>query len=160
MPPATEPRKYRILEDVRTALQLPDGGADYFYSVGINQVADGIITAEDAQSKPKPFIGIADYGSNRLHGDEAGGLTYVTEEMAIQIMAYLGDTSDARRDLSRLEGDIRRALAVDPQRSGLAQYTLWQETTPLDVEDMEPHIVIVFTVQYEIKESDLTSNIP
>lgn len=160
MPPGQETIREQILQDVETALQLPDGGSGYFYSLSTNNVFRADDSALDAENGPYPLLAVAALDSANTGGSNADSDTYMGEALDIEIHALLADSSsNAQRDLSRIEHDIRMALRQDKSRGGLAFSTEWQRTEtflPTNVPG-HPVAIVSFQITYEVNESDLTT---
>jgi len=162
MPPASEPIREQILEDVLSTLRAVAAGPTYWYTLGTNNVrrVDAGVAIADRMESPALIVGLGD--SFRVDGSSAGNEDAVMENVELGVAAWLGDSEDVAKKLARLETDIRHALYEDRTRSGLAFNTSWQGTTFIDPDMNEGRAIVRldFLIEYEVMESDLTSTIP
>ena len=157
----------QILSGLRTQLLLINGVAPYNYAVTTNHVLVGVdITTADVTRLPKPCIAIGDVKITPDNGASAGEGNLLIETMRFALVGFTGEAGTApeitRRNLWRLQADMRHAIWNDTSLGGLKIVTL-VEGVDLFNPTNNPSLALVsidMSIQYEVDLADLTNIVP
>lgn len=163
MPPATDPVPLRILENLETALALPDGGANYYHAVKVAGWGRDI-TAPAIQGYPAVFIGEpGEIGQHTETAENRRVLFHGSWYWDVPIFGVIQDVGmgkDAYRELMRLAADIYRAVMVDHQRGGLAVLTApqgWTILGPKDETQGRPWVAVLVRIFFRTKDTEMVT---
>ncbi len=163
MPPATEPVPVRILEDLATALALPDGGADYYHAVKFAGFGRDI-AAPALQGYPAVFIGepgeIGHYSETAENRRVLWHGTWYWDIPVFGVIQDIGGGAEAYKQLQRLAADIYRAVMVDYTRGGLAVLTApqgWTILGPQNETQGRPWVAVLVRIIFRTKDTEMVT---
>lgn len=163
MPPATDPVPLRILENLETALALPDGGANYYHAVHVAGWGKDI-TASAINGYPAVFLGepgeIGHYSETAENRRVLWHGTWYWDIPIFGVIQDVGGGSDAYRQLQRLAADIYRAVMVDYTRGGLAVLTApqgWTILGPQSETQGRPWVAVIVRIIFRTKDTEMVT---
>lgn len=163
MPPGVDPIPVRILDNLATALALPDGGADYYHAVKYAGIGRDI-TAEQLVGYPAVFIGEpGEAGQVSTVGQDGRVLWHGVWRWQIPVFGVIHDVgtgSDAYKSLLKLAADIYRAVMQDHTRGGFARNTQvmgWTILGPQDETDGRPWVGVLVEITYTTRDTEMVT---
>lgn len=120
-----ESKRKRIVDDMISALRAITAAGGYWHDVARRQVADYLVPLDQIPSAELPKLVVLPGAETRTRAAHASA-PRDRSTFKVHVLGYVKSTdrSYLRRDLERLLQDARRALLQDPQRSGLALWTV------------------------------------
>lgn len=163
MPPATAPIPVLILDELETALALPDGGSDYYHDVKMVAFGEDI-TAEQVSGYPAIFIGepgeVGQVTETQPSGRVLWHGTWYWDIPVFGVISDVGGGKEAYRNLLRLVADIYRAVNVSPGRGGNAVTTDvlgWTMLGPQDATEQRPWVAVLLRVLFRTKDTHMVT---
>lgn len=163
MPPATDPIPVLILNAMKAALALPDGGANYYHAVTFAGVGRDV-TEDALKGYPAVFMGepseIGQY-TNVPEGQRAVmKRTWYWDIPVFGVINDVGMGEAAYTSLLKLGADIYRAVMSNYQLGGpaVADCQGWTILGPQTETQGRPWIALVFRVLFRTREDEWITN--
>lgn len=163
MPPGTEAKPVRILNDLAAALALPDGGANYYHAVKFVGFGRDI-TAQQVLGYPAVFLGepseVGQYQEGAKEGQVLWHGYWYWDVPVFGVINDVGMGEEAYRSLIRLASDIYRAVLTDYTRGGLAVVTEvkgWTMLGPQTQTQGRPWVGVLVRVVFRTKDTEMVT---